>query len=75
VGTALAVAAHELGVRMAPGSRFGVDGAFERFVRLPYSLPEDRLTEVIERLARAWDRVGTQPVRQPVMQPELTEAI
>ena len=37
VSTALAAAAHELGVRIAPGGRFGVDGAFDRFVRLPYA--------------------------------------
>jgi DNA-binding transcriptional MocR family regulator len=56
VSTALAVAARELNVRLAPGSRFGVDGAFERYVRLPYALPKEELTDVVERLVLAWDR-------------------
>ena len=37
--TALAAIADRYGLRLAAGPRFGVDGAFERFVRLPYSLP------------------------------------
>jgi DNA-binding transcriptional MocR family regulator len=52
--TALAAVADRHGVRVAAGPRFGVDGAFERFVRLPYSLPEATLAEAVERLAVAW---------------------
>lgn len=59
VSTALAVAAHELGLRIAPGGRFGVGGAFERFVRLPYSLPQEALTEAVDRLVLAWGQVST----------------
>lgn len=57
VSTALAVAARDLNVRLAPGSRFGVAGAFERYVRLPYALPKDVLADVAERLVVAWERV------------------
>jgi DNA-binding transcriptional MocR family regulator len=77
VSTALAVAARELNVRLAPGSRFGVEGAFERFVRLPYALPTPELSDVVDRLALAWDRTrssrnitSTAPRRQ-----DLTAAI
>ena len=59
VGTALAAEMHRLGVRIAPGGRFGVDGAFERFIRLPYALPPARLTEVVDRLVVAWDSLGS----------------
>lgn len=59
VSTALAAAAHELGVRVASGGRFGIHGAFERFVRLPYSLPEADLTNAMECLALAWTRVAS----------------
>lgn len=59
LSSALAVAAHDLGVRVAPGSRFGVGGAFERFVRLPYALPKAALSDVIDRLARAWTAVAS----------------
>lgn len=49
--TALAALAHGEGLRIAPGPRFGVDGAFERFVRLPFTLPEAELRMGVERLA------------------------
>lgn len=76
VSTALAAATHRLGVRIAPGNRFGVDGAFERFVRLPFALSTDRLTETVDRLEQAWNQVaasGTKPTSH--MAAELTEAI
>ena len=76
VATALAVEAHRLGVRIAPGNRFGIDGAFERFVRLPYAQPKEVLTEVVERLVRAWRQVGAQGGRRDAsLKSELTEAI
>lgn len=59
VSTALAVAARDLGVRIAPGNRFGIDGAFERFVRLPYALPKAELTEVVDRLVLASERIAS----------------
>ena len=55
--TALAAVADRHGVRLAAGPRFGVDGAFERFVRIPYSLPEPVLDEAAARLAVAWRAV------------------
>jgi DNA-binding transcriptional MocR family regulator len=51
--SALAAMAQSLGVRIAPGPRFAVDGAFERFVRLPFTLPETELERAVERLALA----------------------
>jgi DNA-binding transcriptional MocR family regulator len=56
--SALAAVADRHGVRVAAGPRFGVDGAFERFVRLPFNLPEALLAEAVERLAVAWHAVG-----------------
>jgi DNA-binding transcriptional MocR family regulator len=53
VSSALARAAEELGVRVAPGPRFGADGTMERFMRLPYTLPEADLVEAVRRLAAA----------------------
>lgn len=76
VSTALAAASHRLGVRIAPGNRFGVDGAFERFVRLPYALPKPTLSEVVDRLTQAWRQVGADDYRQiPASSALLTEAI
>lgn len=51
--TALAALAESHGVRIAPGPKFGVAGAFERFLRLPFTLPEDQLATGVERLAEA----------------------
>jgi DNA-binding transcriptional MocR family regulator len=53
VSSALARAAEELGVRVAPGPRFGADGTMERFLRLPFTLPADELADAVHRLAIA----------------------
>jgi DNA-binding transcriptional MocR family regulator len=65
--TALAAVADRHGVRLAAGPRFGVDGAFERFTRLPYSLPAPVLEDAAERLAVAWRAVtaGVAPAAEP----------
>ena len=42
ISSALARAAEEVGVRLAPGPRFGLDGTLERFLRLPFTLPRRR---------------------------------
>jgi len=76
LASALAVAAHELGVRMAPGNRFGIGGAFERFVRLPYALPIPALSDVVDRLALAWAQVSATGSRRTISAAAyLTEAL
>lgn len=77
LSTALAAEAQRLGLRVAPGNRFGSEGAFERFVRLPYSLPSEKLGEVVDLLARAWDSVASGKVsrRRNQGSDELTLAI
>jgi bifunctional pyridoxal-dependent enzyme with beta-cystathionase and maltose regulon repressor activities len=63
-------------VRIAPGSRFGVGGAFERFIRLPYALPTATLTVVVDRLVEAWGQVVNSSARRTMSADErLTEAI
>ncbi|HEY6887859.1 MAG TPA: PLP-dependent aminotransferase family protein, partial [Solirubrobacter sp.] len=56
--TALAAVADRFGLRLAAGPRFGVDGAFERHIRLPFSLPEPVLEDAAARLAVAWRAVS-----------------
>jgi DNA-binding transcriptional MocR family regulator len=61
VSSALSRAAEELGVRLAPGPRFGLDGTLERFIRLPFTLPEADLVEAVHRIAAVrydLDRAG-----------------
>ena len=60
VSTALAATSERFGVRIASGTRFGVDGAFDRFVRIPFTLAPDDLTEAVRRLAQAY--VGLRPI-------------
>jgi DNA-binding transcriptional MocR family regulator len=70
VSTALARAAEDTGVRVAPGPRFGVDGTLERFMRLPFTLPEVELVEAVKRLAAArsdLDRTRRSPWSQPAV--------
>jgi len=57
VATALASAARKQGLRIAPGSRFGVSGALDRYLRLPFSMAEDDLDVAVERLGCAWENV------------------
>ncbi|OBG24387.1 GntR family transcriptional regulator [Mycolicibacterium celeriflavum] len=57
MSTALSAAASRLGLDLPAGPRFGVDGTLERFVRVPYALPEEQLSEAVELLARAWHSV------------------
>ncbi len=61
---ALVVEAQKLKLIIAPGTRFGIDGAFERFVRLPYCLPEPELENAVDTLAEAWARIGDRPARR-----------
>ncbi len=55
--SALAAMAQAHGLRIAPGPRFGVDGAFERFVRLPFTLQPAQIAPAVDRLAAAADRL------------------
>jgi DNA-binding transcriptional MocR family regulator len=58
LSTPLTMLAAQAGVVVVPGSRFGVDGTLERFLRLPYALPSDRLVEAVERLAGVWTQLA-----------------
>ena len=50
--------ADRLGVIVAPGPAFAVEGGLDRFVRIPWTRPGDELEEAVRRLAAAWDRVS-----------------
>ncbi len=65
MSTALSAAALRLGLELPAGPRFGVDGTLERFVRVPYALPEEQLTEAVGLLARAWHSVTGTAAPEP----------
>ncbi len=48
------------GLRLAAGPRFGVEGALERYLRLPFVVPVDRAEEAVRRLAGLSATVGSQ---------------
>ncbi|WP_211659036.1 PLP-dependent aminotransferase family protein [Phytoactinopolyspora halophila] len=64
VSSRLTTAAGQHGLRLAAGPRFGVDGAFERRIRLPLTLPRDVMQPTVQRLAHAFESVaaGGDPV-------------
>ncbi len=55
----LVFAAEAQGVRLASGGRFGVEGGFDRRLRLPYTLPVGSLVDVVARLATAASSLGS----------------
>lgn len=57
MSTALSASASRLGLDLPAGPRFGVDGTLERFVRVPYALPEEQVAEAVELMVRAWHSV------------------
>ncbi len=65
MSTALSAAASRMGLELPAGPRFGVDGTLERFVRVPYALPEEELSAAIELLARAWHSVTGSSAPEP----------
>jgi DNA-binding transcriptional MocR family regulator len=70
VSSALARAAEEVGVRLGPGPRFGLDGTLERYLRLPFALPPGDLAEAVRRIAGVHhdlDRVTRPSWRTPAV--------
>jgi DNA-binding transcriptional MocR family regulator len=58
-GSRLAEAGERVGVRVPSGPRFGVDGAFEGYVRLPFTVGGAVAEEAAARLAAAARLVET----------------
>jgi DNA-binding transcriptional MocR family regulator len=58
VSSQLTLAARSEGLLLGAGPWFGIDGAFERYLRIPYSHPLDELDRAVDALARAWQTVG-----------------
>lgn len=54
VSSALAAVAPNHGVLLAAGPRFGVQGAFERFLRLPFAREESDLRIAVKSIANAY---------------------
>jgi hypothetical protein len=69
VSSRLTSAARRHDVLLAAGPRFGVDGGFERYLRLPYTLRRDHMDTALERLVIAWSELGHHPETAPEAEP------
>lgn len=65
VSSQLALAARREGLIVAAGPRFGVDGAFERFLRLPICYSPETTDAAVAALARTWRSLARSPVAEP----------
>jgi DNA-binding transcriptional MocR family regulator len=61
ISTALTVIAPDFGIRLAAGPRFGIGGAFERYLRVPFTLPPEKLEDAVLALRSAQDRLDAAP--------------
>ncbi|MFC9916865.1 MocR-like transcription factor YczR [Agromyces binzhouensis] len=62
VSSQLALAARTQGLIVAAGPRFGIDGAFERFLRLPICYDAETTDAAVQALTRAWGSLARTPV-------------
>ena len=62
VSSQLALAARNEGLIITAGPRFGMDGAFERFVRIPFSHSAEETERAVDAVARAWAVVSRHPM-------------
>ncbi|WP_458113216.1 PLP-dependent aminotransferase family protein [Arthrobacter sp. R1-13] len=68
--TALTVIAPDFGIRLAAGPRFGVGGAFEHYLRVPFTLPPAQLETAVHALRLAQDRLNAAPqLRRTLKEP------
>ncbi|MGY4711997.1 MocR-like transcription factor YczR [Mycolicibacterium sp. CBM1] len=54
LSSALASASQRRGVRITAGPKFGVDGAHERFIRVPFTAEPERLKRGVQILRDTW---------------------
>ncbi|MGB3908942.1 MAG: PLP-dependent aminotransferase family protein [Pseudolysinimonas sp.] len=62
ISSQLALAARNEGLVIAAGARFGVEGLFERFIRIPFTYPPDVIDRGVDALAAAWRSVARTPL-------------
>jgi DNA-binding transcriptional MocR family regulator len=65
VSSQLTLAARSEGLLLGAGPRFGIEGAFERFLRIPFSHPLGDLDRAVDALARSWQAVSRFAVTDP----------
>jgi DNA-binding transcriptional MocR family regulator len=67
--TVLAQHALQRQLLLLPGTRLSPDGVLDRFLRLPYSLPERELQAACRALEHVWDSMGQGGARREYPHP------
>ena len=65
VSSQLTLAARNEGLLLAAGPRFGIDGAFERFLRIPFSYSAEETDRAVTALSAAWRSLSRIPLGDP----------
>lgn len=58
LATIFAASAETIGIRIGAGPRFGAEGAFERFLRLPFALETSQMNAALDRLQPLWTHLA-----------------
>lgn len=69
LSSALASACQRRGVRITAGPKFGIDGAHERFIRVPFTAEAERIERGVAILREAWESLD--PMATPGLQTHL----
>ncbi|MGY4858345.1 MocR-like transcription factor YczR [Cryobacterium sp. AP23] len=62
VSSQLSLAARAQGLLLPAGPRFGIDGAFERFLRIPFCYGPDEMPRALDALGLAWESLLRHPL-------------
>jgi len=62
VSSQLTLAARTEGLLLAAGPRFGLDGAFERFLRIPFGYTAEETDRAVVALTAAWATIARGPL-------------
>lgn len=60
LATLFATRAESVGIQLGTGTRFGLAGAFDRFLRMPFALPENSMRAVFHTLQPLWETLRRQ---------------
>ncbi|SUX86920.1 Uncharacterised protein [Citrobacter koseri] len=60
LATLFATRAESEGIQLGTGTRFGLAGAFDRFLRMPFTLPDETLRSAFQTLQPIWDNLRSQ---------------
>ena len=60
LATQFSVRAENAGIHIGTGTRFGLEGAFDRYLRLPFTLPDTELRNAFSILQPLWQSLTQQ---------------